>query len=49
MDKIAGEKIIKNVLASFQIDSIIVSERIIEEAKKRLIEKPNILIKEKGN
>lgn len=49
MNETEREKLIQNVIASFQMDSIVVSEKIIEEVKNTLTQKPNILIKEKGN
>lgn len=49
MNETEREKLIQNVIASFQMDSIVVPEKTIEEVKNTLIQKPNILIKEKGN
>ena len=49
MNETEREKIIQNVIASFQMDSIVVPEKTIEEVKNTLIKKPNILIKEKEN
>lgn len=49
MNETEREKLIQNVIASFQMDSIVLPEKIIEEVKNTLTQKPNILIKEKGN
>ena len=49
MNETEREKIIQNVIASFQMDSIVVPEKTIEEVKNTLIQKPNILKKKKGN
>lgn len=49
MNQDEQEKIIQNVIASFQMDSIPVPKKALEEVKSTLTQKPNILIKEKGN